>query len=117
MGVSPWTAWLLAPFGTLDPSIRRSSGDRRAAVLVCAGAAGSLAIAPYAQSYDHVLLIPAVALTLTNQRVTSAIAILSAWIAATWAAYTLALAGDARAFAGLLPAATLVLLGGMERPR
>jgi hypothetical protein len=89
----------------------------RAAVLVGAGSALSLAVAPYLQSYDLVLLFPAVALALATLRRPAAVVAAAVVIAATWLAYVLELSGDPRAFAGAMPAVTLVALALGVRPR
>ena len=96
-------------------AVRGSSPERRYAVLVASGAAGSLVLAPYAQSYDHVLLFPAIALALAGHRVPTALVILASWTLITWGAYGLSLVGEGRTLAGLLPTAALVMLAGSER--
>ncbi|MDP9321886.1 MAG: glycosyltransferase 87 family protein [Chloroflexota bacterium] len=96
----------------------RSSGVAdRAGVLVGAGAALSLAVAPYAQSYDMVLLFPAVAIALATVRRAAAVTAAAVVVAVTWLAYILELSGDPRAFAGALPTIALVLLALRARRR
>ncbi len=79
----------------------------RPVTLVATGAAVSLAIAPYAQSYDAILLLPAVAIALTGLRPLTAIIAASTIVIVTWVAYALELAGDPRSFVGVLPAIAL----------
>jgi len=96
---------------------RGSRPPDRAAVLVGAGSALSLGVTPYLQSYDVVLLFPAVAVAFAMLPRPAAVVAAAFVIAATWLAYVLELSGDPRAFAGALPAVTLVALALSVRPR
>ena len=92
-------------------------GPRAAVDVVAAGAALSLAVAPYAQSYDMVLLVPAVAVAFASLRRAAAVVGAALLVAITWTTYVLELSGDPRAFAGLLPVIVLVLLASRVRQR
>jgi hypothetical protein len=96
---------------------RWSRPPDRATVLVGAGSALSLAVAPYLQSYDLVLLCPAVAIALAALRRPAAVVAAAVVIGTTWLAYLLELSGDPRAFAGVLPAVMLAALALSVRQR
>ena len=85
--------------------------------LVAIGMALSLVLAPYAQSYDDVLLFPAVALAVRGLSARSIALAAAGLVALTWGAYVLELAGDPRAYAGLLPAIALAALALRRRWR
>lgn len=87
----------------------------RAEVVVAASAAVSLAIAPYAQSYDAVLLFPAFAVAFGRTRlVTAAVGALAA-VALTWMGYALELTGAPDPVTGMLPAALVAVLALRSR--
>lgn len=90
-------------------ALRLSSADRRAQVFVASAAALSLVVAPYLHLYDHLLLVPAVVISvsLSSAKVGSpgAVAILVAFVAAGWVAHTFG-----RTLAGIIPVAALVVL-------
>lgn len=93
---------------------RSSDAIERPRVLVAIGAALSLAVVPYAQSYDHVLLFPAFALALRGARVGAIAVACAVMVAVTWGAYLLELNGDPRAYAGALPVVALAFLGAVR---
>lgn len=88
------------------------SGSARLWPLIAAGTAMSISIAPYVQSYDHVLLLPCLATGIarlrTDRRPLGAL-LLGAFVVLTWAAYLLELAGSPFAFTALIPALTLAI--------
>lgn len=90
-------------------ALRLSTVDRRAQVFVAVAAALSLVVAPYLHLYDHLLLVPAVAISvsLSSAKVggPGAVAILVAFVAAGWVAHTFG-----RTLAGITPVAVLVVL-------
>lgn len=105
---------VLVAIAALAVSLRAT---RAAVAVVAAGAALSLAVTPYAQSYDMVLLFPAIVVALGSLRRGAAVIAAALVIAITWVAYVLELSGDPRAFAGLLPVIVLVLLASRVRQR
>lgn len=92
-------------------AVRWSPASRRPEVFVAAAAAFSLGVAPYAHLYDHILLMPAVAIATAFVATVSrpaAVAILTGLVAAGWAAHAVEQIG--RTSAGLIPVAVLVVL-------
>jgi len=127
VGLSGSTTWHLAlTFGGAWPLIelmllgialigalaawRGAHAAERPRMLVAVGVALGLAVVPYAQSYDDVLLFPAFALLLRGQRLGTIVVACAALVAVTWVAYVLELSGDPRAYAAL-PVVVLALLG------
>jgi len=92
---------------------RSADAAERPRVLVAIGVALGLAVVPYAQSYDDVLLFPVFALTLRGARVGTIAAACAVMVAVTWGAYLLELDGDPRAYAGAFPVVALALLGAV----
>ncbi len=93
----------------------QSGGDRLSA-MIAAAMAFSLTVSPYVQSYDHVLLLPTLAIGIARVRRYGwpiAAVLVAAFAALSWLAYVLELAGSPAAFAALLPALTLTLAAGV----
>lgn len=111
-------ALVLASAIAAAAALRASSADRRAQVFVAAAAAVSLVVAPYVQLYDHLLLVPAVALAVSfasaSGRRVAALAIVVAFVVAGWGAH--ALEQEGRTFAGLMPVSALVVLAASAYP-
>jgi len=87
----------------------RSRRSDRGSALVAVGAAFSLALAPYLQSYDLVLLFPAVAIAFARSG-GAMVVVAAIVVAATWLAYWLELSGTSLALVGALPTIALVVL-------
>ncbi len=117
---APLVAVALVAVGALAAAatLRWSRAGRRADVFVATAAALSLVIAPYLQLYDHLLLVPALALAVSWARAcgrrVAALAIIVAFVAAGWGAHLLEQEG--RTFAGLIPVAVLVVLAATAYP-
>ncbi len=140
LGIADGTVWSLASrSGALAPVIAAalvasagigaaaavawSSPGRRAHVFVASAAAFSLAVAPYSQLYDHLLLVPAVSLAVSFASVSgfrlAALGVIAGFVAAGWAAHAVEQVG--RTSAGLIPVAVLIVLAATtysaRRPR
>lgn len=112
--LAPFAAGALVALGALGvaATMRWSVREDRARLFVAAATAFSLVVAPYVQLYDHLLLVPAVALAVSflasiGRRLV-AIAIISAFVVAGWGAH--ALEQEGRTLAGLIPVAALLVL-------
>ena len=105
-------------------AVRAARPAVRDLTLVAAGLGLSLAITPYAHLYDHVLLLPAIAVTIgvldghgARARMMGWIAVGFGYVAVTWLAFLAGPHGDEPAAAALIPVATLVALAGATRWR
>ena len=107
---APWAeiALILASVVLAAIAVRRSRATARPATIVAAATAVSLAAAPYLQSYDNVLLLPAFAVAAAGRRATG-YAALAALLAGGWILYVLELSGRG-AYA---PVLVLVALGAL----
>ena len=86
-------------------------GGPRLWPILAAAMALSISIAPYVQSYDHVLLLPCLATGIARRplRWPAAALMLGGFAALSWWAYLLELGGSPLAFTALLPAMTLTI--------
>lgn len=103
-------ALIVAATGSAAVAFVLSAGGDRLWPMIAAATSLSLAVAPYVQSYDHVLLLPCLAIGVARARPSgrSPVAILLiAFAAVSWWAYLLELDGSRFAFAALLPGMTL----------
>jgi hypothetical protein len=91
-------------------ALGRAPGAERAAAIVAVGAALSLVLTPYAHSYDHVLLVPAVLLASSALAPGAALMLTATFALATWASYALELARSPLALPVVVPVMVLVAL-------
>ena len=115
---APWlaAAAILALAGlAFAAAVVRAGGRSRILAIIAGAAAFSLVIAPYAQPYDYLLALPALAAAM-RERPKAGFVCAAVYVAGTWGAILLGQVDEAteRTYA-LLPVAALLLLASAPR--